>query len=83
MDNQYYCECNLIDGSTGFYTFSGNDKQLPRYKLNQIWESHRVWREDKNGVHWMKNKIRDMATMKLTQDELKEFMWIKLKAQNI
>lgn len=47
------------------------------YRITQ--ESDRIWREDSTGVRFVKNRFHALGD----PIDLKEFMWIKLKAQEI
>lgn len=42
--------------------------------------SDRIWKEDSSGVHYVKHLYEDPGTAVV---DLKEFMWIKLKAENL
>jgi hypothetical protein len=82
----YYCEV-IVDHSVykpGVYTFQEDAFNLgwgKRAKLVQM--SHYVIKEYEGGrTVWIKNRSRATPDL-LTQDELKQFMWTKLKAQNI
>lgn len=81
----YYCEV-IVEHSIyqpGVYTFEDEDLRLgwgKRAKLVQM--SHYVVKESEDRVVWIKNRSRATPDL-LTQDELKQFMWTKLKAQNI
>lgn len=41
--------------------------------------SDRIWREDSSGIRFVKNRFHALGD----PIDLKEFMWIKLKAQSI
>lgn len=41
--------------------------------------SDRIWREDSTGVRFVKNRFQALGD----PIDLKEFMWVKLKAENI
>jgi len=81
----YYCEVIVKNSvyTPGVYTFEIHPKDVVRLNHhNLIQMSHWVWKETEDGVFWLKNRTR--ATLdKLTTDELKEFMWAKLKAQEL
>jgi len=47
------------------------------YKITQA--SNRIWREDSTGVRFVKNRY----TIDYDTVDLKEFMWVKLKAQPV
>lgn len=55
-----------------------NGERLHKYR-EYTWNSQRIWVEDSNGVHYIKNR---MGIVNNPIDE-KEFMWIKLKAQDL
>jgi hypothetical protein len=85
--NQYYCQ---IDNSyqsieAGIYTFSKSEgTRHPASKLRYIDIADKVWKENDNGVFMLKHRYRSATVPdKLTGEDLKEFMWIKLKAQDI
>lgn len=42
--------------------------------------SDRIWKEENGGVHYIKHRYEDPSTAVV---DLKEFMWIKLKAENL
>jgi hypothetical protein len=80
----YYCEV-IVEHSKyppGVYTFEEDEFNLgwgKRAKLVQM--SHYVIKEYDGGrTVWIKNRSKPTPDL-LTQDELKQFMWIKLKAQ--
>jgi hypothetical protein len=49
------------------------------YPRNAMWNSNRVWAETEYGVKYLKNRI--VGDDK--EVDMKEFMWIKLRAQAI
>jgi hypothetical protein len=88
VDNTYYCEVTFEHSSRyppGIYTFSDDGRQMgwiTRSRLIQI--SNSVCKETEDGVFWVKNRFTGSSVPRtLSQDELKQFMWTKLKAQNI
>jgi hypothetical protein len=87
MVNQYYCELEHGYQSieAGIYTFNkGQGTRHPASKLRYIDIADRVWKENEVGVFVIKNTHKSVGIPnKLAGDELKEFMWIKLKAQDI
>jgi hypothetical protein len=42
-----------------------------------------TWKEDENGIRVMKDRFGGCIKWLETEDELKEFMWIKLKSQKL
>jgi hypothetical protein len=79
----YYCQILISHGKypAGIYTFEID----PKYGMwgkhsNLVQMSHWVWKETEDRVVWIKNRSRATPDL-LTQDDLKEFMWVKLKAQ--
>ena len=42
-----------------------------------------TWKEDENGIRVMKDRLGGCIKWLETEDELKEFMWIKLKSQKL
>ena len=85
--NQYYCQIDRTYQSieSGIYTFNkGQGTRHAASKLRYIDIADRVWKENENGVFCLKNCHKSISFPdKLMGDELKEFMWIKLKAQDI
>jgi hypothetical protein len=85
--NQYYCEIGKTYQSieVGLYTFSkGEGIRHNASKLRYIDIADRVWKENENGVFCLKNRYKGLTLPdKLSSDDLKQFMWIKLKAQDI
>lgn len=87
MANTYYCVV-LNENSKylpGVYTFEddahyglwGNHTML-------VHSSHWVVKEAEYGAICIKDKLTgSRLPRKLTPDELKEFMWVKLRARNI
>ena len=78
-----YCEVLVehCEYPPGVYKFEDD----PRYgtwgkHLTLLQMSHWVWKETEDRVVWIKNRSRATPDL-LTQDELKEFMWTKLRAQ--
>jgi len=87
MVNQYYCQIDRSYQSidAGIYTFNkGEGTRHPASKLRYIDIADRVWKENDNGVFWLKHRHKSASVPdKLTSEDLKEFMWVKLKAQDI
>lgn len=87
MINQYYCQIDTSYQSVeaGIYTFNkGQGTRHPASKLRYIDIADRVWKENENGVFYLKNRHNSIKFPdKLVGDDLKEFMWVKLKAQDI
>lgn len=85
--NQYYCEIGKTYQSieAGIYTFNkGQGTRHAASKLRYIDIADRVWKENENGVFWLKQRYKSASLPdKLTGEDLREFMWIKLKAQDI
>ena len=42
-----------------------------------------IWKEDSSGVRLIKDRFSGCISRLETEDELKEFMWIKLKSQKL
>lgn len=81
----YYCQV-IVNHATypaGVYTFSV-DTRYGMFGKNSrlVGLSHWAWKETEDGVFWVKNRSKPTPA-KLTSDELKEFMWIKLKAREL
>lgn len=87
MANQYYCEIDRTyqKVEAGIYTFTKIEGlRHPASKLRYIDIADRVWKENDNGVFWIKHRYRSASIPdKLTEEDMKEFMWIKLKARDI
>lgn len=83
----YYCELNssLQTHPAGVYLISvdrDGEGSFEHQKLASF--SDRVWKENDHGIYYLKRKSQDFkAAEKLTGEELKEFMWAKLKAHPI
>jgi hypothetical protein len=71
--------------SPGVYMFEHESEWGLWGKYNKLVQmSQWVCKESDHGVVWIKNKLTgSKIPATLTQDELKQFMWIKLKAQDI
>lgn len=83
---QYYCEVLVTHGtfSPGVYTFDIDPMYGMWGKHSQLVQmSHYTWKETEHGVFWMKNRYPGGGKIpsKLTDEELKDFVWIKLKAK--
>ena len=80
---QYYCEVIVGNGGyqPGVYTFNVDPKYGMWGKHSRLVQmSYWVWKEKEDCVFWIKNRSKPTPD-KLTDDELKEFMWTKLKAK--
>jgi len=81
----YYCEILIDYGKfpKGIYTFD-LDSRLGSFgrhaKMVQL--SQWVIKEAEDRIVWIKNRSKATPDL-LTQDELKKFMWDKLKAEYI
>ena len=84
---QYYCEVRVSHGkyNPGIYSFTVDPVRGMWGKQSMLVQlSDYVWKETEHGVFWMKNRMTGRTPEKLKDDkDLKEFMWNKLKAQNI
>jgi len=81
----YYCEVIAEHGDVlpGIYMFTDEARYGLFGNHNRLVQmSHRVSKEANGRVVWIKNRSRAAPDL-LTQDELKEFTWIKLKAQTL
>lgn len=81
------------------YYFEFTDETVNRYglkckylhvrdiaiKFQEKFIASRIWREASDGsVYWVKNREAGTGRgLRLEQDELKEFVWVKLSAYNI
>jgi len=50
------------------------------FNFSTMFDSNRVWAESEDGVKFVKHRFADPKTVEV---DLKEFMWIKLKAQEV
>lgn len=48
--------------------------------LGLMMNSDRAWEEGEHGVRFIKNRVLDIKT---AQVDMKEFMWVKLKAKEV
>ena len=71
VDYQYAGKYHVIHSQTGDAVMAGG--------FNITSSSERIWKEDSSGVRFLKNRYTNVYD---TVD-LKEFMWIKLKAQDL
>jgi len=80
----YYCEIIIEHGKfpKGIYTFDMDSRfgGWGRYTM-MAQLSQWVIKENDGRVVWIKNRSRVTPDF-LTQDELKQFMWTKLKAKD-
>ena len=81
--NNYYCEI-LIESNKfpkGIYTFE-MDSRLGDFGRHTklVLQSHWVIKETEDRVVWIKNRSRPCPDL-LNQDDLKQFMWDKLRAK--
>jgi hypothetical protein len=53
------------------------------YSLGYMQVALMTWKEDENGIRVMKDRFGGCIKWLETEDELKEFMWIKLKSQKL
>lgn len=87
MDNIYDIYTEVVVQSKvfepGVYRFTP-DMRFGRFGAHTtlVQFSERTWAETDDGVFWMKNRMKPTPD-KLTKDELKEFMWVKLKATTL
>lgn len=78
----FYCDVQYPGNqfSPGVYAIDGKKTNYFQYMML----SNRAWIEDDNGVRWAKNREKDVRDFPaLDKNELKEFVWAKLKAQFI
>lgn len=85
--SDYYLEFEdwvvKLNDLPGKYLHVNKNKHL--HVLRQKHLSTRIWREGDDGsVVWIKNRSKNHSnSLRLNDDELKEFVWIKLSAINI
>jgi hypothetical protein len=53
------------------------------YSLGYLQYADFIWKEDYNGIIVIKDRFGGCIKWLETEDELKEFMWIKLKSQKL
>lgn len=78
----FYCDIQVPGNqySPGVYAIDGKRTNYFQYMLL----SNRAWIEDERGVRWAKHREKDIRDYPvLSDDEIKEFVWAKLKAQFI
>lgn len=83
---QYYCEVQVTHGAIapGVYAFDVDTMYGMWGKHSQLVQmAHYAWKETEDGIFWMKNRYSGGIPRKLTDEELKEFMWIKLQSQKL
>lgn len=81
----YYCEVLVPHGvyPPGVYTFEFDPVYGMWGKHSRLVQmSNWVWKETEDRVVWIKNRSRATPDL-LNEDELKEFMWVKLKAKEL
>ena len=84
-NHQYYCEVIVKRGEyqPGVYTFNVDARYGMWGKHSRLVQlSNWVWKEKEDSVVWIKNRSKPTPDL-LTNDELKEFMWTKLKAKEV
>lgn len=67
----YFC----TEGDDSEFIFTG--KALRPAQLSDI-----IWKEDHKGVKIVKDRYSGVVRHISTEDEHKEFMWVKLRSQN-
>lgn len=76
-----YYKIDHKHGDEHFYEDVENDA-FGHSQLHLIFASM-VWKEDARGIRVLKDRFGGCIRQLETEDELKEFMWIKLKSQKI
>jgi len=84
--NQYYVEVTVTHSKipAGFYSIHAENEYTIYYTPNALETfelANRVWKENEYGVFFVKHRTK--IPTKLSSEELKEFMWVKLKAQDL
>ena len=67
-------------GDEYFYEDVENESEYSRGYLQL---ASMVWKEDSYGIRVVKDRLSGCISRLETEDELKEFMWIKLKSQKL
>lgn len=89
MANYYFeiPEGATFFGVTGPYVTVHNhqdDKLILRGYLRVVQHSYRVWKETADGIFFIKNRVTGSPLpVPLTDEDLKEFVWIKLQSKII
>jgi hypothetical protein len=84
----YYCEIldynDLDEYSSGVYSFEEDADRFLSWgnRTRLVSLSHWVIKETADGPVWLKNRFK-ASPAPLDQDDLKKFMWDKLRAKNI
>lgn len=84
MSGTIYLEMITDRENISYYTFCLGNRPRPFFINRLCMASNRVWKEDRRGVSFLKN--RDISTKDstlLNDEQMKEFMWVKLKARDI
>jgi hypothetical protein len=78
----YYCEIQVSHKQYKPGVYAIDSKKSSYFQCLAL--SNRAWIEDDKGVRWAKHRGKDIQVHPvLSKDELKEFVWAKLKAQFI
>lgn len=90
MANHYYAEVTLDQDlvPVGFYHIEAIDPNMSIYYsprvLNALRVADRVWKENEHGIFFIKgNNGKSKIPNNLSDDDIKEFMWVKLRAQDL
>jgi hypothetical protein len=76
----YYCEIQVSHEQYTPGIYAIDSKKSGYFQCLAL--SNRAWIEDEKGVRWAKHREKDIqAYPVLSNNELKEFFWAKLKAQ--
>ena len=83
MANYYYEISILLESDWGgrhFVKHSRSGDAMMAGGFAATIASDRIWKEDNGSVSYIKHRYEDPVTAVV---DLKEFMWIKLKAENL
>ena len=77
----YYKMNPAWQGEHEYYYEDVHDKYEQRSHILRVADF--IWKEDSNGIRVIKDRFSGCISRLETEDELKEFMWIKLKSQKL
>lgn len=79
---RYYYEMNdgFADIKKGKYLTTLSDKYRVN-KVNLLWYADRVWKEGEGNIKFIKNRFTGSGD--LSESELEEFVWVKLKCKHV
>lgn len=72
----------IYDYATNINKYFVVDDSVDMRRMSFIYKSNRIWEESDNGVCFKKNRDRD-PDLPLTDSELKEFLFVKIRSQTL